>query len=171
MPENATIRRARAADVPALCQLASELVRQHVGYDAGRYQTPADLVGAYAELFAEHIGRAESVVVVAEHAGQIVGYAFGFVEPPSLVELAGRTGWIHDLYVAPSARALGAGGKLLDAAIAGLQALGVPGGVMLGVAPQNSAAAALFRKRGFRPALQEMILGPLPKDQPGQPDP
>jgi len=162
LPETITIRSAVAADVPALCRLAEELVRQHVAYDRGRYQTPPDVAGAYAGLFAEHVGRPESVVVVAERSDGLVGYVFGVVEPPSLVALTGPAGWIHDLYVSPAARGHGAGGRLLDAAVARLRRIGCPGGVLLVVAVQNAAAAALFRGRGFRPTLLEMTLGPWP---------
>jgi ribosomal protein S18 acetylase RimI-like enzyme len=158
--ETVTIRAATDADRPALCQLAVELVRQHVGYDPARYQPPADVAAAYAELLAHHLGRPESVVLVADAGGRVVGYVFGAVEAPSLVALAGRAGWVHDLYVAPTARGRGAGGRLLDAAVAALHRIGCPGGVLLGVAAQNVAAAALFRGRGFRPTLQEMALGP-----------
>jgi ribosomal protein S18 acetylase RimI-like enzyme len=164
MPDSITIRRAAAADLPALCRLSEALVLQHVAYDPGRYQPPTDLSFAYAELFSEHISRPTSVVVVADRNGELVGYVFGEVVPPSLVELAGQAGWIHDLYVSPAARGLGAGGRLLDAAVAGLRSLGCPGGVLLGVAAQNIAAAALFKGRGFRPTLQEMGLGPWPAE-------
>ena len=164
MPESITIRRAAAADLPALSRLSEALVLQHVAYDSGRYQPPTDLAFAYGELFSPHIGRPTSVVMVADRNGDLVGYVFGEVVPPSLVELAGRAGWIHDLYVSPAARGLGAGGRLLDAAVTGLRSLGCPGGVLLGVAEQNVAAAALFRGRGFRPTLQEMVLGPWPAE-------
>jgi ribosomal protein S18 acetylase RimI-like enzyme len=139
-------------------------VRQHVGYDAGRYQPPADVAAAYAELFAEHLGRPESVLLVAEAGGEPLGYVFGAVEGPSLVSLTGRVGWVHDLYVSPNIREKGIGGGLLDAAVAALRRIGCPGGVLLGVAAHNSAAASLFRGRGFRPALQEMALGPWPTE-------
>lgn len=164
MSEETTIRPAGASDLPALCQLAEALAQQHARYDAGRYQLPADVTAAYAALFAEHVGRPESVLVVADRGAELVGYVFGAVEPPNLFELAGRAGWIHDLYVVPSARGLGTGGRLLDAAVTGLRSLGCPGGVLLGVAAQNAAAATLFQRRGFRATLQEMALGPWPAE-------
>jgi ribosomal protein S18 acetylase RimI-like enzyme len=160
MAESITIRRAAAADLPILCRLSEALVQQHVAYDPGRYQPPTDLAFAYTHLFSQHIAQPTSVVEVADRNGELVGYVFGEVVQPSLVELTRRAGWIHDLYVSPAARGLGAGGLLLDAAIAGLRALGCPGGILLSVAAQNAAAAAFFRGRGFRPTLQEMTLGP-----------
>jgi ribosomal protein S18 acetylase RimI-like enzyme len=165
MPASITIRQATAADLPALCRLSEALVLQHVAYDSGRYQRPTDLAFAYEELFSEHVGRPTSIVEVADQSGELVGYVFGEVTPPSLVELAGRAGWIHDLYVSPAARGLGVGGRLLDAAVAALRSLGCPGGVLLSVATQNVAAAAVFRGRGFRPTLQEMTLGPWSSEE------
>lgn len=164
MPTTITIRPAVLADIPTLCPLAAELARQHAAYDPGRYQPPADVASAYAALFAEHIGQPRSVVLTAAAEATLVGYAFAALEPPSLVALTGAAGWIHDLYVAPSARGHGAGPRLLDAAITRLRQIGCPGGILLSVAPQNAAAAALFRSRGFRSTLQEMTLGPWPDE-------
>ncbi|HEY1064505.1 MAG TPA: GNAT family N-acetyltransferase [Pirellulales bacterium] len=164
MSQSLLIRPAVAADVAALGRLGAALARQHAEYDPGRYHLPADVEAAYRAQFVEHIGRAGSVVIVAESRSAVIGYAFGLIEQPCFVSLTGRAGWIHDLYVLPDARGLGAGGKLLDAAIAGLRAIGCPGGVLLAVAAQNAAGAALFQKRGFRPSLQEMTLGPWPEE-------
>ena len=154
------IRPATEADIPALGPLAEALARQHIGYDAGRYQLPTDVSAAFAELFTTHLRQSDAVLLVADRGGELVGYVFGMVEPANLVELSGRAGWIHDLYVAPAARGVGLGGRLLDETLRRLRALGCPGGIMLAVAPQNTAAAALFRRYGFRPTLQEMTLGP-----------
>lgn len=160
MLDGLSIRRATLADLPDLLPLAEGLVRQHIAFDSTRYQAPADVAAAYTELFSEHIVSATSIVAIARRDEAPVGYVLGGIEGPSLVALTGRTGWIHDLYVLPAARGLGLGGKLLDTAIDVLRALGCPGGVMLGVAAQNDSAAALFLRRGFRPSLREMTLGP-----------
>jgi RimJ/RimL family protein N-acetyltransferase len=154
------IRPAREADIPSVGRLAEALVRQHAAYDSGRYQFPADVAGAYAEVFTTHLHRDDSVLLVAERGGELVGYVFGRIEPASLIELRGQAGWIHDLYVSPAARGTGLGRRLLEEALRRLRATGCPGGLMLAVAPQNAAAAALFRQQGFRPTLQEMTLGP-----------
>jgi len=162
LPETIIIRTAVPGDLPAVCRLAEQLVRQHVAYDPGRYQPPVDVAAAYAELLGRHVGGPSSVLAVADRGGELVGYVFGMIEASNLVALAGRVGWIHDLYVSANARRLGVGSRLLDMAVAELRRIGCPGGVLLGVAAQNTAAAALFRSRGFRPTLQEMALGPSP---------
>jgi ribosomal protein S18 acetylase RimI-like enzyme len=157
MADIVLIRRAVMSDVPALCQLAELLARQHAGYDPARYRLPASVADAYAELLSNELGRADAVVLVAELSGVLIGFVYGRVEPPSLVALTGRAGWIHDLYVAADGRGRGTGRRLLDAAIQALGDLGVAD-VLLGVAAQNATAAALFQRRGFRPTLQEMTL-------------
>jgi ribosomal protein S18 acetylase RimI-like enzyme len=157
MTEDVLIRSAVPSDVPGLCRLAALLAQQHAAYDPTRYRLPRSVADAYADLLTEELGREDAVVLVAELAGVPVGYAFARVEPSSLVALTDRAGWIHDLYVVAECRGRGTGGRLLDTAI---QALGDRGvvDVLLGVAVQNEAAAALFRRRGFRPTLQEMTL-------------
>jgi GNAT superfamily N-acetyltransferase len=155
--QDVLIRPAVASDVPDLCRLAELLALQHAAYDPARYRLPRSVADAYAGLLSEQLGREDAVVLVAEVAGALVGYAFARVEPPSLVALTGPVGWIHDLYVVAEKRGRGTGSRLLDAAIQALGDLGVVD-VLLGVAAQNGGAAALFRRRGFRPTLQEMAL-------------
>jgi GNAT superfamily N-acetyltransferase len=157
MTENVLIRPAETPDIPDLCRLAEQLALQHAAYDPARYWLPLSVADAYADLLREQLARDDAVVLVAEVAGVLVGYAFARVEPPSLLELTARVGWIHDLYVVADRRGCGTGARLLETTIQTLGELGVAN-VLLGVAAQNEAAAALFRRRGFRPSLQEMTL-------------
>jgi ribosomal protein S18 acetylase RimI-like enzyme len=157
MAENVLIRPAVLSDVPALCRLAELLAIQHAAYDPLRYRLPKSVADAYADLLREQLGRQDVVVLVAEVAGVLVGYAFARIEPPCLEALTGPVGWIHDLYVVAEGRGRRTGARLLDAAIQALGELGVAD-ILLGVATQNKEAASLFRRRGFRPTLQEMAL-------------
>jgi ribosomal protein S18 acetylase RimI-like enzyme len=157
MAEDVLIRPAVTSDIPALCKLAELLALQHAAYDPARYRLPRSMADAYVAQWSEQLGREDAVVLVAEVSGVLLGYAFARVEPPSLVALTGPAGWIHDLYVVPESRGRGTGTRLLNAAIQALGELGVAD-ILLGVAAQNEAAAALYRRRGFRPTLQEMAL-------------
>ena len=157
MAEAVVIRPAVLPDVPGLCRLAELLARQHADYDPARYRLPKSVADAYADLLGEQLGRDDAVVLVAELSGVLVGYAFARVEPPCLVSLTGRVGWVHDLYVVAEGRGRGTGGRLLDMAIQALGDLGVAD-VLIGVAAQSVTAAALFRQRGFQPTMQEMTL-------------
>jgi ribosomal protein S18 acetylase RimI-like enzyme len=157
MAEAVRIRAAVLSDVPALCRLAELLAHQHAAYDPARYRLPKSVADAYKDLLSEQIGRYGAIVLIAEMSGEAAGYVFARVEPPCLVSLTGRVGWIHDLYVVAEGRGRGTGRRLLDTAIQALGDLGVEE-VLLGVAAQNATAAALFRQRGFRPTMQEMAL-------------
>lgn len=157
MAEEVVIRAAARSDLPGLCRLAELLARQHAAYDPARYRLPLSVADAYADLLSDQLGRDDAVILVAERSGVLLGYTFARIEPPCLVSLTGRVGWIHDLYVAEEGRGRGIGRRLLDTAIQALADLGV-GDVLLGVAAQNATAAALFRQRGFQPTMQEMTL-------------
>jgi ribosomal protein S18 acetylase RimI-like enzyme len=174
------VRRATHTDLPALAALGTALARQHVGYDPRRFVFPTPIETAHASFFAEQLANPESVLLVAVAAagsvpaslgdvvapdaadpflGSVVGYAFARCEPASFVDALPASGWVHDLYVAPTARGRGAGLLLLDASLTALRARGVMQ-VLLGVAPANTVARRLFAARGFRTTLHEITLGP-----------
>jgi ribosomal protein S18 acetylase RimI-like enzyme len=157
MAEEVLIRPATKPDIPDLCGLADLLAQQHAGYDPARYRFPESVPHAYERLLQQEVGHRDAVVLVAEGSGNLIGYAYARVEPPCLVALLGHAGWIHDLYVLEEKRGRGIGTRLLDATIQALTDLKVTH-ILLGVAPQNEIATALYRRRGFRPSLQEMVL-------------
>src|SRR5262245_36860283 len=107
MAEKVLIRPAAKADVPDLCRLAELLALQHAAYDPMRYRLPTSVIDAYAELLNEQLDLKGTVVLVAEMSGALIGYAFARVEPPCLLSLTGRVGWVHDLYVVAECRGHG----------------------------------------------------------------
>jgi GNAT superfamily N-acetyltransferase len=83
-------------------------------FDAYRqfYGRERDLHGATG-FIAERMGRGESVIIVAEEAGEVVGFAQLY---PSFTSVGmDRIMILNDLFVAPEARGTGAGRALLDA--------------------------------------------------------
>jgi GNAT superfamily N-acetyltransferase len=150
------IRHATAADKAALGGLGAELLRVHHGFDADRFMAPGPQTeeGYGRFLTAEH-ERDDVVVLVAERAGEIVGYVFAGVEPRSWKELRDVAGFIHDVMVVESARGTGTGERLVEAAAAWLVARGVPR-VMLWTADKNAPAQRLFERLGFRRTMIEM---------------
>jgi ribosomal protein S18 acetylase RimI-like enzyme len=60
-----------------------------------------------------------------------------------------------DLWVEPSARGAGLGGRLVDALVLALEERGAER-VVLNVAARNPEAQRLFRRLGFRPTMLEM---------------
>ena len=133
-------------------------MQTHYAFDERRFLEPtqADAAG-YAQFLESQLGDDDSIVMVAEQRGQIVGYVYAAVEPLSWKDLRDECGFIHDLLVTDAARGHGAGEGLLNAAIEWLQQRGMPR-VVLGTAAQNERARRLFERRGFRPTMIEMTL-------------
>jgi ribosomal protein S18 acetylase RimI-like enzyme len=73
------------------------------------------------------------------------------------MELRGPCGVVHDIYVDESARRLGAGRELMNAAIAWIRSKG-RSQVVLMTKTNNVHAHKLFGTLGFRPTMLEMTL-------------
>lgn len=155
-PSAVVVRPATAADESVLGRLGALMVRTHHKLDPARFiaATPRTERG-YGAWLASQIEEPDVVVIVAERAGEVVGYAYAGVEGPDYMALRGPAGVIHDLLVDPAHRGSGVGTRLLHAALAALAARGAPMAV-LSTASRNEAAQRLFRRAGFRPTMVEM---------------
>ncbi|MGE0461863.1 MAG: N-acetyltransferase family protein [Vicinamibacterales bacterium] len=152
------IRRATREDRAALGRLGALLMTMHYEFDRRRFLAPGEHAEeGYADFLASQLEDPDSLVLVAEHDGTVVGYCYAGIEPLSWKELRDKAGFIHDLFVDPAARGQGAGEALARAAIAWLRERGLPR-VMLWTAPGNTTAQTLFRKAGFRETMIEMTL-------------
>jgi ribosomal protein S18 acetylase RimI-like enzyme len=150
------IRRAEARDLPALGQLGALMVKIHHGYDSARFMEPGDDVAeGYAWFLGTELGQEDVLVLVADLAGQVVGYVYAGLEPHSWKELREPAGFIHDLVVEESARRRGIATQLLESAAAWLETHGAPR-VMLWTAQKNESAKRLFESLGFRRTMIEM---------------
>jgi len=75
------IRPASAADLPALGRLGALLVRVHHDFDQARFlAATAATERGYASFLGTQLEQPSVVVLVAERAGEVVGYASGLVE-------------------------------------------------------------------------------------------
>ena len=150
------IRRAETRDLEALGQLGATLMRVHYAFDPLRFLAAGGGAEAgYAHFLGSQLDDGESVVLVADDDGRIVGYAYAAIEPLSWKDLRAECGFIHDLLVDESARRRGVGEALLLAAIDWLKKRGMPR-VVLGTAAQNESAKRLFERAGFRATMVEM---------------
>ena len=149
------IREATKDDRDALGRYGGALMRQHHGFDPRRFiQVDQPDLGC-GRFLVSRLDDDESLVLVAERDGSVVGYVYAGMEPMSWKDLREACGYVHDVYVDDAARRSGAGEQLVRAAIAWLESKGVPR-VILATAARNEAAQRFFEKLGFRKTMVEM---------------
>ena len=154
--QDVAIHAATPADIPVLGRLGAHLVALHHGLDPQRFMaaTPQTEQG-YGAYLQSQLDEPQVIVLVAERAGEVLGYAYGGLESTDYMALRGPAGALYDLVVEPRHRGQGIGRLLLDAALERLRQLGAPR-VVLSTAQRNEAAQRLFAASGFRPTMVEM---------------
>lgn len=156
MPMETVIRPARESDLPALGRLGATLMQAHYDFDRRRFIEPhAGAAEGYAAFLGSQLRDRDALVLVAERAGRVAGYIYAALEPKSWKELREAAGFIHDVVVEEKSRRSGAAAELVEAAVQWLRERGAPR-VVLWTAQQNSDAARLFSRLGFRPTMIEM---------------
>lgn len=154
--DDAVIRPATPADLPALGRLGATLLRLHHAFDRQRFMAPGDRPeDGYAWFLGTQLEADDAAIFVADRAGTIQGYVYVAVEPQSWQELREEAGFVHDLVVDEAARGRGIGHALLEAALGWLRTRGMPR-VVLWTAQPNEAARRLFARAGFRVTMVEM---------------
>jgi ribosomal protein S18 acetylase RimI-like enzyme len=137
-------------------RLGALLVIEHHEFDPLRFIAPLPkLSERYGEFLVSQIARPQMVVLVAEHGGEVVGYAYAGMEGSDYMALRGPAGVLYDLVVDPAHRRQGIGTALFEAAVAALRGLGAPR-VLLFTADKNRGAQAMFANLGFRRTMIEM---------------
>jgi ribosomal protein S18 acetylase RimI-like enzyme len=149
------VRAARPKDLPAVSRLAAELVRLHHQLDPPRFMLVEPIEDGYKWFLSREIKRKGALILVAEDADTIIGYAYATLEPRNWNDLLDACGKLNDVYVDPAARRQGAGRALVKEALAQLRARGAPRVVLLS-AWQNPDAHAFFESLGFRRTMLEM---------------
>ena len=155
-PELVAVRPATSDDLPAMGRLGALLVDAHHDFDPQRFIAAAPQTEQrYASFLGTQLREANVVVLVAERAGNLVGYTYAGVEGYDYMSLRGPAGVLYDIVVDPGQRGQGVGRTLLDATLAALAARGAPR-VVLSTAERNDAAQRLFAHAGFRRTMIEM---------------
>lgn len=152
-----TIRPAKTSDQEHLGRFGGALMRQHHTADPRRFIQVDQPEAGYGRFLVSQLSSPNSLVMVAEHSGTVIGYVFADVEPTNWMELRGPCGVVHDVFVDESARRLGAGRELMKAAIAWIRSKG-RSQVVLMTKDRNERAQHLFATLGFRPTMVEMTL-------------
>jgi ribosomal protein S18 acetylase RimI-like enzyme len=151
------IRPAVKSDEASLGPLGAALMRQHHDADPRRFILTERPEAGYGRFLASRTDDPDSLVLVAEVAGEVVGYVLADIESTSWRDLRGPCGFIHDIYVDERARRHGTGRELLRAALAWIRSKGMSQ-VVLWSKSGNERAQGLFAKLGFRDTMVEMTL-------------
>jgi ribosomal protein S18 acetylase RimI-like enzyme len=149
-----TVRAATLTELPACARFAADLVALHHLWDAKRYFLSDGICAGYLRFFSSEIAHPDVVLAVATLADEVVGYAYGRFEGRDWNSLLDEAGFVHDLYVADSARGAGIARALLAHAETALAARGAKR-VVLYSATQNTSGRALFASSGYREGLVE----------------
>jgi ribosomal protein S18 acetylase RimI-like enzyme len=152
----AVIRPATSADVAAIGRLGALLVRTHHDFDPERFiPATARTAEGYGSYLGSQLREKNVIVLIAEEAGELLGYTYAGVEGFDYMSLRGPAGVLHDIVVDAAHRGRGVGRLLLDATLSALAAKGAPR-VVLSTAERNEPAQRLFARAGFRRTMIEM---------------
>jgi len=138
------IRPAKLEDAPAIA-------RVHVASWQSTYQgmLPEEFLESlsetgYAERWKRVIGEGSSRVYVAEHEGEVVGFASGGRERAGET---GYTGELYAIYVIDAAQRRGFGRELVRSTVAGLRELGLDD-MIIWVLRDNQPARSFYERLG-----------------------
>ena len=149
------IRAAEAGDLPGIAVLAGHLVRQHHGFDALRFMQIPNVEAGYAHFFESERLDPDVLLLVAEQAGRLVGYAYARLEARDWNALLDACGALHDIFVSEELRRQGVARRLVDAVREALRSRGAPR-LVLHTASKNVAARQFFAALGFRETMLEL---------------
>ncbi|MEI9938336.1 MAG: GNAT family N-acetyltransferase [Pseudomonadota bacterium] len=149
------VRAAEPRDLPNIGVLAGQLVRQHHGFDAQRFMLIPNVETGYARYFASELSNPDVLILAAEQAGSVVGYAYARLEPRDWNALLDSCGVLHDIFVADGLRRQGVARRLVEAVREGLRGKGAPR-LVLHTASKNAAARHFFAAVGFRETMVEL---------------
>jgi ribosomal protein S18 acetylase RimI-like enzyme len=150
------IRDCMKKDLPAVSTLAGRLVREHHSSDPERFMIFDSIEEGYAHYLGSEMRNRHAVVLVAARGAEVVGYAYGRIEPRDWNSLREECGVLHDVYVDEAARRRGTASLLVERMVGRLSSLGARR-VILMTAAVNTGAQALFENLGFRRTMVEMM--------------
>lgn len=153
-----TIRDAAAPDYPAIAALHLESDLFHHEHLPYIYERTSESHRSEAYI-ADQIDDENSVFLVAERAGRVVGFSYGYREEKGRLPFHRKRTYLvlDNVVVRQDFRGRGIGKALLEETVSRARALGYDD-ILLNVYRFNAAAIALYESVGFEPLAQDMIL-------------
>lgn len=148
------VRRAEERDLDDLAVMIERFYRFNEEFDPA-WAVVSNARERAAELARRYIKAEDSIVLVAEVDGRVVGFVRAEVRERPILE-SGRIGVLVELYVHPQYRRRGIAGMLVREASRQLAARGI---TVLGAEfpSANVIAKSFYEKHGFRPYLNVYI--------------
>ena len=156
-----SVRLATPNDIASIARLGAQLVRFHHSVDPERFFIEERIEEGYEWFLGKEVKRKDAVIFAGVRAStedveeEIVGYAWGRLEPRDWMALLDECGRLHEIYVEPSVRRSGIGKQLIQETIQWLEAHGAPR-IVLDSAWKNDGAHRFFESMGFRRTMVEM---------------
>ena len=154
MPEGVEIRKAKAADIAFVIGLWQGMMEE-MGRAESRLEAREGGEVIWARWTGERMRDENSIVLVAEKEGRLLGYCVAHVEKALPVHKMKEHGYISDLYIEESERGKGIGGTLARRALDFFREKGLKA-VQITVAVKNEKAEEFWRKLGFADFTKRM---------------
>jgi len=151
------IRTAEAEDVPAICELWKEFMDFHGALDNLFTRSPKGHE-TFSEFVSARISAEDSCVLVAEDAGELVGYCIAAIAQRPAVFIDLDYGAIYDLAVTAKRRRGGLGRDLFEKTSEWFAGKGIKR-LELSVAAGNETARSFWRRMGFEVSMERMSRG------------
>ena len=151
---DAEIRDAAEGDVEAILAMQSRLAAAHVAWDAARFAVGDATEPAYRAWLEQGRRGSGVMVLVAEVDGVVSGYMIAELMPAEPKYWATACVYVHDLFLEPAARGVGAAEAMVARARAWAEAEGL--GMRALVAAGNAGGKRFFERAGFGVRAFEM---------------
>jgi len=149
------LRDAVDEDQKELGRMAGALVRMHHALDPQRFFLVEPIEEGYGRWLVRTSKSDKSIMIVAESAGTVVGYAWATLEERDWMMLLDACAALQDIWVDEDARRHGVARALLERVAERAAARGAPR-LVLSTAAKNETAQRFFESMGFRRTMIEM---------------
>jgi ribosomal protein S18 acetylase RimI-like enzyme len=151
-----TIRKARRSDRSAVAALFKEMFDFHGQRDAHFTRTESGHE-VFGDWFIDQIGQESSMPLVAEVDGEVAGYALGILRKHPQVFLHRDYGEVNDIAVGAKFRRQGTGQALFARMSEWFTSHGITR-IEARVATSNEVSSGFWRRLGFTPYLETLVL-------------